>query len=135
MESEKLSETLKERIVQRIVRNLLDIIILQMISNQPMWGYKIKKEIENTYGIKIRHGALYPLLNMLENSGYLRSKQEKHGGRIRKVYEITSKGILYLDAYYNFLNEQLQIRKPEAFLGKQNEEKLPIPQRRTGKAD
>ena len=110
MESEKLSETLKERIVQRIVKNLLDIFILQIISNQPTWGYKIKKEIENTYGIKIRHGALYPLLNMLENSGYLRSKQEKHKGRIRKIYEITSKGIQYLDAYYKFLNEQIQTK-------------------------
>ncbi|MCD6242214.1 PadR family transcriptional regulator [Candidatus Bathyarchaeota archaeon] len=121
-----MSETLKERIVQRIVRNLLDIIILQMISNQPMWGYKIKKEIENTYGIKIRHGALYPLLNMLENSGYLRSKQEKHGGRIRKVYEITSKGIQYVDAYYNFLKEQLQMKKSEITAGKQNEKRISI---------
>ena len=91
-----------------------------------MWGYKIKKEIENTYGIKIRHGALYPLLNMLENSGYLRSKQEKHGGRIRKVYEITSKGIQYVDAYYNFLKEQLQMKKSEITAGKQNEKRISI---------
>ena len=102
-----MPETLKEQIVQRIVRNLLDIIILQMISNQPMWGYKIKKEIENTYGIKIRHGALYPLLNTLENSGYLTSRKEKHGGRSRKVYEITPKGTQYLSAYYDFLRGQM----------------------------
>jgi len=122
-----LPETLKEGIVQRIVRNLLDIFILQMISNQPMWGYKIKKDIENTYGIKIRHGVLYPLLNMLENSGYLRSKQEKHGGRIRKIYEITSKGIQYLDAYYNFLKEQIQIKEPEIDTGQQNEKRIFLP--------
>ena len=98
----------KERIVQRIVKNLLDIFILQMIRNESMWGYRIKKNIETAFGIKLRHGALYSLLNMLENSGYLTSRQEKHGGRIRKVYEITSKGIQYLDAYYNFLKEQLE---------------------------
>ena len=104
----QLSETFKKQIVQRIVKNLLDIYILQIIKNEPTWGYKIKKNIEAEYGIKLRHGALYPLLNALENSGYLTSRKEKHGGRIRKVYEITPKGIQYLDAYYKFLSEQLQ---------------------------
>ena len=92
-----MSETFKKQIVQRIVKNLLDIFILQMIRNQPTWGYRIKKNIEQEYGIKLRHGALYPLLNALENSGYLTSRKEKHGGRIRKVYEITPKGMQYLD--------------------------------------
>jgi len=30
------------------------------------------------------------------------------GGRVRKVYQITSKGIQLVDAYYDFLKEQLQ---------------------------
>ena len=114
----QLSETFKKQIVQRIVKNLLDIFILQMIRDQPTWGYRIKKNIEQEYGIKLRHGALYPLLNALENSGYLTSRKEKHGGRIRKVYEITPKGIQYLDAYYKFLNEQkIQMKDIEVFKG------------------
>ena len=106
----QLSETFKKQIVQRIVKNLIDIYILQIIKNEPTWGYKIKKSIEAEYGIKLRHGALYPLLNALENSGYLTSRKEKHGGRIRKVYEITPKGIQYINAYYEFLREQLQMK-------------------------
>ncbi len=127
-----MSEIFKKQIVQRIVRNLLDIFILQMIRDQPAWGYRIKKNIELEYGIKLRHGALYPLLNALENSGYLTSRKEKHGGRIRKVYEITPKGIQYLDAYYKFLSEQLQMSDTEIFKGKPIEERLAIGK---GKAD
>jgi len=122
----QLSETFKKQIVQRIVKNLLDIYILQMIRNQPTWGYKIKKNIEAEYGIKLRHGALYPLLNALENSGYLTSRKEKHGGRIRKVYEITPKGIQYLDAYYKFLSEQIQTRDIETFAGRTDEKQVSI---------
>jgi len=122
----QLSETFKKQIVQRIVKNLLDIYILQIIKNEPTWGYKIKKNIEAEYGIKLRHGALYPLLNALENSGYLTSRKEKHGGRVRKVYEITPKGIQYLDAYYKFLSEQLQIRDIETFAGRTDEKQVSI---------
>ena len=122
----QLSETFKKQIVQRIVKNLLDIYILQIIKNEPTWGYKIKKNIEAEYGIKLRHGALYPLLNALENSGYLTSRKEKHGGRIRKVYEITPKGIQYLDAYYKFLSEQLQTRDIETSAGRTDEKQISI---------
>ena len=97
-----------------------------MIRDQPTWGYRIKKNIEQEYGIKLRHGALYPLLNALENSGYLTSRKEKHGGRIRKVYEITPKGTQYLDAYYKFLSEQLQISDIEISRRKSIEKELLI---------
>jgi len=97
-----------------------------MIRNQPTWGYRIKKNIEQEYGIKLRHGALYPLLNALENSGYLTSRKEKHGGRIRKVYEITPKGIQYLHAYYKFLSEQLQMSDIEISRRKSIEKELLI---------
>jgi len=128
----QLSEIFQKQIVQRIVRNLLDIFILQIIKNEPTWGYRIKKNIEQEYGIKLRHGALYPLLNALENSGYLTSRKEKHGGRIRKVYEITPKGTQYLNAYYKFLSEQLQMGDTEILRGKPIEERLTS---RKGEAD
>jgi len=128
----QLSEIFQKQIVQRIVRNLLDIFILQIIKNEPTWGYRIKKNIEQEYGIKLRHGALYPLLNALENSGYLTSRKEKHGGRIRKVYEITPKGTQYLSAYYKFLSEQLQMGDTEILRGKPIEERLTS---RKGEAD
>ena len=97
----------KRQIVQRVTRNFLDILILRLIQIEPMWGYKIIKKTQRLFGINIGHGALYPLLNKLEKDGYVRSQKIGNRGRIRKVYDITSKGTRLVDAYYNFLKEQL----------------------------
>ncbi|MGQ9507254.1 MAG: PadR family transcriptional regulator, partial [Candidatus Bathycorpusculaceae bacterium] len=81
-----MTENYKKEIVQRITRNLLDIQILKLIQTKPLWGYKIKKQIETTTGVKLRHGALYPLLNTLEQKSFLKSQKQQQGGRTRKVY-------------------------------------------------
>ena len=108
METETLTQTFRKQIVQRITRNFLDVLILRLVQREPMWGYKIMKKTERLFGMKIRHGALYPLLNSMEAKGYVRSKRTTKGGRVRKVYEITSKGIQLLGAYNEFLKEQLE---------------------------
>jgi DNA-binding PadR family transcriptional regulator len=73
-----------------------------------MWGYKIKKQVETNYEVKLRHGALYPLLNTLEQKGFLKSQQQRQGGRTRKVYAITEKGRKYVETYDDILKEQIQ---------------------------
>ncbi|MCS7114403.1 MAG: PadR family transcriptional regulator [Nitrososphaerota archaeon] len=100
-----MRENFKKEIVQRVIKNLLDIHILRLVGAEPMWGYKIKKQIEAISGVKVRHGILYPLLNTLEHEGFLTSQKLKHGGRVRKVYMITEKGKEYLKAYYDVLKE------------------------------
>ncbi|MEM3759861.1 MAG: PadR family transcriptional regulator [Candidatus Bathyarchaeia archaeon] len=104
-----MTENYKKEIVQRITRNLLDIQILRLLSTEPMWGYKIKKQIETKYEVKLRHGALYPLLNTLEQKGFLNSQQQRQGGRTRKVYTITKKGKEYIEAYNTILKEQIDM--------------------------
>ena len=102
-----MNEDFKEQIVQRITKNFLDILILRLIKVEPMWGYKIIKKTERLFGIKLRHGALYPLLNDLENNSLVKSKKITKGGRLRKVYETTQKGNQLIDAYYDSLKQQL----------------------------
>jgi len=108
LESERLTETFRKELVQRMTRNLLDIQILRLVQTQPMWGYKIKKVVEALFGVKLRHGALYPLLNNLERKGFLTGEKQKQGGRTRKVYTITRKGKQYIEAYTDILKEQIQ---------------------------
>ena len=103
-----MSETFRKEIVQHITRSLLDIQILRLIQTQPMWGYRIKKQVEAKFDVKLRHGALYPLLNTLEQKGFLTSEKQQHGGRTRKVYTITRKGMQYLEAYNSILKEQIE---------------------------
>jgi len=104
-----LTENFKKEIVQRITRNLLDIQILRLLNTEPMWGYKIKKQVETKYEVKLRHGALYPLLNTLEQKGFLKSQKQRQGGRTRKVYTITKKGEEYIEAYNTILKEQIKM--------------------------
>ena len=73
-----------------------------------MWGYKIKKVVEVLFGVRLRHGALYPLLNKLERKDFLTSEKQKQGGRTRKVYTITRKGKQYLEAYAGIIKEQIE---------------------------
>jgi PadR family transcriptional regulator PadR len=103
-----VTEDPKKLIVQRITRNFLDILVLRLIQAEPMWGYKIIKKTEWLFGIKLRHGALYPLLNTLEAEGYARSGKITKRGRVRKVYEITPKGTELVNAYHEVLKKQLE---------------------------
>ncbi|MEM1563916.1 MAG: PadR family transcriptional regulator [Candidatus Bathyarchaeia archaeon] len=102
-----MEENLRKEIVQHITKNLLDIQILRLINKEPTWGYKIKKQIETFSGLKIRHGALYPLLKKLENKGLITSQKQQQGKRTRKTYVITEKGKLYVNVYQNTIKEQI----------------------------
>jgi len=103
-----MAETYRKEIVQRIIKKLLDIQLLRMVQAQPLWGYKIKKEVETNFHIKLRHGALYPLLNSLEQRGFLKSQKQTKGGRARKVYTMTKNGEIYIQSYYDILKEQIE---------------------------
>ena len=103
-----MGETYRKELVQRMIKNLLDIQLLRMVQAQPLWGYKIKKKVEANFNIKLRHGALYPMLNSLEQKGFLTSQRQTKGGRARKVYTITKNGREYLQSYYDILKEQVK---------------------------
>jgi len=64
-QGEIMVETYRREIVQRITKNLLDIQLLRRAQAQPLWGYKIKKLVEIDFYIKLRHGALYPMLILI----------------------------------------------------------------------
>jgi DNA-binding PadR family transcriptional regulator len=103
-----MAETYEKELVQRMIKNLLDIQLLRMVQVQPLWGYMVKKKVETNFQIKLRHGALYPMLNSLERRGFLTSQKQARGGRVRKVYTITKDGKEYLQSYYDILKEQLE---------------------------
>lgn len=103
-----MTENFRGEIVQRIIRNLLDIQILKLVNVEPMWGYMIKKRFKDDFGVKLRHGALYPTLNALERKGFLTSQKQKQRGRMRKVYNITERGKEYLKVYHSILKEQIK---------------------------
>ncbi len=103
-----MNESYKKEIVQRLTKNLLDVQLLRLIHIRPTWGYQIKKRVETQFNIKLRHGALYPMLNYLEKRGFLTSETQQQGGRARKVYTITKEGEEFLQVYYEALKDQIE---------------------------
>ena len=107
MKNEESVEILMYKLKHRFAKGFLDLLILQMVEAKPTWGYDIIKKTEATYKVKLRHGALYPMLNKLKAKGLIKCRRELQKGRVRKIYEITKDGKLLLNAYYGFLMEQM----------------------------
>jgi len=107
MENQESVEAFTHQIKQRFVKSFLDMLILRLVEAEPTWGYDIIKDTESTYKVKLRHGALYPMLNQLKAKGFVKSRKELQRGRVRKIYEITRRGKQILHAYHDSLREQL----------------------------
>jgi DNA-binding PadR family transcriptional regulator len=48
------------------MKGLLDLIVLQFLSSQPMHGYQVITIIRKTFGVYFGSSTIYPLLNNLE---------------------------------------------------------------------
>ncbi len=82
-----------------LMKGSTDSLLLYLISQQPMYGYQIIKELERkSQGyFKFKDGTLYPALHRLERAGLILGKwQVLPGSRQRRYYHITDKGRLTL---------------------------------------
>jgi len=73
----------------------IEPLLLYLISQQPLYGYQIMKEIETRSRgyFKFKEGTLYPVLHRLERAGLVRGQwRTLPSGRQRKYYYITEKG-------------------------------------------
>ncbi len=107
MQNEEIFARFSSEIKRRFIKGFLDVFILQLVDAKSTWGYDIIKKTESEFKVKLRHGALYPTLNRLESTGFLKSRTQLQKGHARKIYDITKKGKLYLHSYNNFIREQL----------------------------
>jgi DNA-binding PadR family transcriptional regulator len=84
-------------------RGDLKFVILRLVSAKPMHGYEVMQALEEEAGgcYKASPGSVYPTLQMLEDEGYVRCREE--GGK--KVYEITEDGVKYLDDHGDVVDE------------------------------
>jgi len=85
MESKKQNE--------KMLRGVLDFAILKMVNQTPMHGYHIICAIRKLYHVYFGPSTIYPLLNVMEESGVIQSRWDLSNERPRKVYSITAEGI------------------------------------------
>ncbi len=89
---------IKPREVQaKLVRGLLDVVVLQLLRAHPRHGYQVIASIRKAFGVYFGPSTIYPLLNVLEENGYVKSSWDMGHERPRKVFELTSDGQSMLD--------------------------------------
>ena len=68
--------------------------ILALLKLSPLTGYDIKRttDVSTRYFWRASYGQIYPELRGLEAAGLVTAREEPHGRRRRRVYELTTKG-------------------------------------------
>ena len=69
-------------------------LILSVLAEEDMYGYKIVKELErrSEYVFSLKEGTMYPILHALEEGGMVEAYWVDADARKRKYYHITRKG-------------------------------------------
>jgi PadR family transcriptional regulator PadR len=79
----------------QLLKGIAPIVVLEILSRGPMYGYELSQAIERRSGdiLTLGKGTLYPLLYNLEAKKMISGKWEKTPSqRKRRYYTITGKG-------------------------------------------
>ena len=95
---------IQKEVQAKLAKGLLDLIILQFLSSQPMHGYQVITKIRKTFGVYFGPGTIYPLLATLEKKGFVNSEWNMKNERPRKIYKLTTDGQNILNFTENSLN-------------------------------
>jgi len=76
----------------KLVRGLLDLVVLGLLKEKSIHGYGIITSIRRTFGVYFGPSTIYPMLNELEKEGNIKSKWDLTHDRPRKVYSLTVDG-------------------------------------------
>lgn len=100
--TESFSSNITNGFLEKFVKDELEIIILAMVSKEPVCGTDIKKRIFENFHVLLSSGTLYPLLHKLEKEGFLQSKL---GFEKVKTYTVTDR-----ERVSNTVNDHLQAK-------------------------
>lgn len=95
----------QKEVSTKLMKGLLDLVILQFLSTEPMHGYQIITKIRKNFGVYFGPSTIYPLLGTLEKKGYVDSHWNMNFERPRKIYSLTNNGQNML----NFTEESLNL--------------------------
>lgn len=91
----------------QLKRGLLDVCVLAAIKSEDSYGYKIIKDMKPY--IEMFESTLYTILKRLEMADMLTVRTAEHGGRLRKYYHITERGLKRIEAFKEEWNEIVSI--------------------------
>ena len=99
-------------------RGLLDVCVLAAIQDEDSYGYKIIKDLKPY--VELSESTLYTILKRLETADMLTVRTVEHGGRLRKYYRITPKGVKRIKEFREEWREVMAIYR---FVTKEDSEK------------
>ena len=76
----------------KLVRGLLDLVVLGLLKEKPIHGYGIITSIRRNFGVYFGPSTVYPMLAELEKKGNIKSEWDLTHDRPRKVYSLTGEG-------------------------------------------
>ena len=88
-------------------RGLLDVCVLAAIRTEESYGYQIIKDLKPC--IELSESTLYTILKRLETAEMLTVRTAEHGGRLRKYYRITARGLQRIEEFREEWKEILSI--------------------------
>ena len=83
------------RNLAQLLKGNTDILILSLLAIEPMYGYRMIKELDRRSDgfLRLGEGTLYPALHRLERSGTIESHwQRTPNGQERRYYSLTQNG-------------------------------------------
>ncbi len=82
----------KKEAETKLMKGLLDFIVLQLLSTQQMHGYQIIAKIRKAYGVYFGPSTIYPLLSALQKKGFITGQWSMDMERPRKIFQLTKEG-------------------------------------------
>jgi len=103
---------------REVLLSFWKVHILHHAKSQPVFGQWVIRELRR-HGYEVSPGTLYPLLNRMEERGWLKLKVDADAGpRARKEYSLTKKGKEVLEV----LRAQVEELYREVVLGEDAED-------------
>ena len=93
------SEKGSEHMVFNTGAALLDAIVLAVVSKETegTYGYKITQDVRQV--LEVSESTLYPVLRRLQKDECLETYDQEYGGRNRRYYKLTERGMAQLNLY------------------------------------
>ena len=87
---------MEDRFSQQLKKGVLEMLVLQLICENPTYGYGLLSRLKERSGgrFALKEGTLYPILYRWEGDGMIRAKWSQGEGRTapKKIYEATEAG-------------------------------------------
>ncbi|WP_432988525.1 PadR family transcriptional regulator [Dactylosporangium sp. CA-233914] len=84
----------------QLLRGALDMCLLALLAREPAHGYELVRRMEAAGFGAISYGTIYPLLTRMRRLGLVADEQQvSPTGPPRKVYALTGRGRIHLDAW------------------------------------